>query len=74
MLSRGTLCTPTSTTSQEDVETRGLRVRRSQLSLHEIIPAGGVGPASYKSLWEAPKRRRLTEFADWWHCGKVQET
>jgi hypothetical protein len=55
MLSRGTLCTPTSTTMREGVpETRGLLVRKSQLSLHEMISA--VGAALLQEAWEAPRR------------------
>jgi hypothetical protein len=37
MLLRGMLCIHTLITSTEDVETRGLRVRKSQLSLHEVF-------------------------------------
>ena len=39
MLLRGMLCIHTSTTSTEDVETRGLQDKRSQSSLHKGLSA-----------------------------------
>jgi hypothetical protein len=49
MLSLGMLYIPTSTTSAEDVETHGLRVRRDQLSLRSKIVLG-IGAALLQDL------------------------
>jgi hypothetical protein len=71
MLTRGTLYTPTSTMSTEVVETRGLRVRRSQLSLNEISSA--VGAALLQGMREALRRGGcLAEFEDRWYRERLQ--